>query len=394
MATSNVVTASDDSSSDRVLTRETLPLYLGGFLGPFGTMVVIPIYPELRETFGATTEQVNWAFSGYVLPMAALLFISGTIGERLGRRRVTQATFVAYGVASVLAILAPTLELFIASRVLQGIGNAFVTPLLVAGLTEVIAPQRLGRALGVYSSFQAAGAALAPLAAGLAAVANWRLVFVVVALVSFALATRPPEGEPRPAASAPPIRPLLSGRMALLWTASFSAAAGPIGIAVLVGLVLRDELEIGPTGAGTVLLVGGLAAMLLGPTWGRLLDAWGPVRSSVVSTSALASLTAPIGLLTNLATLVVVWVAAAALVGFVVINLQGLSATAVPENRGGALSSVLAFRFIGHAVGPLIWVPTFSTSPTAAFAGAGALGLVTLVTMTTAAARAGDGLRP
>ncbi|MFV0257812.1 MAG: hypothetical protein ACK5PP_05115, partial [Acidimicrobiales bacterium] len=56
--------------SGRLLTFDTLPFYIGGFLGPFGTMVVLPIYPELRETFDATTAQVNWGFSGYMLMMA------------------------------------------------------------------------------------------------------------------------------------------------------------------------------------------------------------------------------------------------------------------------------------------------------------------------------------
>ena len=167
MATSDAVT--EGRPAERVLTRATLPYYLGGFLGPFGTMVVIPIYPELRETFDATTEQVNWSFSGYLLPMAALLLVSGTIGERFGRRRVTRITFVAYAAAALLSVFATTLGLFIASRVLQGVCNAFITPLLVAGLTEVIPEARLGRAIGVYSSFQAAGTALAPLAGGLAA---------------------------------------------------------------------------------------------------------------------------------------------------------------------------------------------------------------------------------
>ena len=84
----------DSGVSNRVLTLATLPLYLGGFLGPFGTMMVISIYPELRESFNASTQAVNWAFSGYMIPFALLLTVSGTIGERFGRRRVIRATFI------------------------------------------------------------------------------------------------------------------------------------------------------------------------------------------------------------------------------------------------------------------------------------------------------------
>ena len=386
MATQDSVT-SDPAPAGRVLTAETLPYYLGGFLGPFGTVVVIAIYPELRETFDATSTQVNWAFSGYLLPMALLLLVAGTVGERIGRRRVTRTTYLVYAAASVLCVVAPTLQLFVAARVLQGAANAFVTPMLLAGLTDVTAPARLGRAIGVYSSFQAAGAALAPFAGGLLAVVDWRLVFVVVAVVALGLATRPPPGEPRPATSAPPIRPLFSTGMVLLWVASFTAAAGPLGISVILGLYLRDELGAGSTAAGVVLLLGGLAPMFLGPVWGRLLDAWGAVRSSAVSVIALVVVMAPVGLLTNIAAVTLAWTVGAALVGFVVINIQHLSAIAVPDNRGGALSTVMSFRFVGHAVGPLIFVPVVAGEPALAFAGAAALGLVTLVTLTGAALR-------
>ncbi len=365
----------------KVLSAATLPLYLGGFLGPFGTMVVISIYPELRETFGASTQAVNWAFSGYMIPLAVLLTVSGTIGERLGRRRVTQWTFVIYAIASFLCVIAPNLGLFLAARVLQGAANAFITPLLIAGLTEVTAPARLGRAIGVYSSFQAAGGALAPFAGGLAATIDWRLAFVAVGVVSLLLATRPPAGEPRPATSAPPIRPLLTQRMATLWTAAFTAAAGPVGLAVVVGLYLRDELAVASSTAGLVLLIGGAGAAVMGPTWGRLLDAWGPRRAVVTSLTATISLAAPLGLIVEPIAFAFAWMVVAGIMGFVVVNLQHLAAVAVPENRGGALSSVFAFRFMGHAIGPLIWVPIFAISPSWTFAAAAGIGLVTLVAM-------------
>lgn len=374
-------------ATGRVLTRDTLPFYLGGFLGPFGTLVVISIYPELRDSFDATSSQVNWAFSGYLLPMAALLLVSGTLGERWGRRRVTRTAFLCYGAASVVCVVAPTLQLFVGARVLQGSANAFITPLLVAGLTEAVPAVRLGRAIGVYSSFQAAGTALAPFVGGVAALVDWRLVFVAVALVALLLATHPPPGDPRPSASAPPIRPLIGARMTMLWVAALTAAAGPVGVSVLVGLFLRDELKVGSTAAGLVLLLGGSAAMLLGPTWGRLLDLWGPLRASVVSVSGMILLTAPLGLIVNPRTMALAWTVGGALAGFVVINIQNLSAIAVPENRGGAVSSVMSFRFVGHALGPLIWVPVFVADPVWAFAGSALLGLVTLVSLAGAASR-------
>lgn len=381
----SVTTSAVAEPAERVLTWATLPLYLGGFLGPFGTMVVIAIYPELRESFDATSGEVNWSFSGYLVPMALLMLVSGTLGERYGRRRVTRITFLSYGVASLVCVVAPTLGLFIGARVLQGIANAFISPLLLAGLTEQIAPHRLGRAIGVYTSFQAAGGALAPLAGGVAAAFDWRLVFVLVAGVALVLSMRPPDGAPRPAASAPSIRPLLTRRMVLLWTASFTAAAGPIGAAVIMGLYLRDELDTGSTAAGIVLLLGGLVMMGSGPVLGRLLDTWGPVRSSAVATIAASAVIAPLGLIGGVGVVTLWWMLAGAALAFVIINLQNLAAIAVPENRGGALSSVMAFRFIGLAVGPLVWVPLFESNAELAFLAIASIGVLSFLTLVPAA---------
>ena len=376
MLTECGVTASTEDA--RVLTWATLPLYIGGLMGPFGTMVVISIYPELRETFDADNASVTWAFSGYLLAMAALLLVSGTIGERLGRRRVTRATFIVYAIAAFAAALAPTLGWFIGLRIVMGAANAFITPLLIAGLSEVIPPNRLGRAIGVYAAFQAAGGAVSPFVSGVVAEIDWRWSFVIVGAVASALALRPAQGEPRPAADAPPIRPLFQPRMIRLWVAALTAAAGPVGLAVIIGVRLRDGLGVSSSGTGTILLASGLVTMVASARWGSVIDRVGGRRASTVAIGAALCVTAPLGLFGSPLLLVPAWILAATLVGFIPVNLQRLAAVAVPENRGGALSSVLAFRFIGHAIGPLIFLPILDQSPGWTFAAAASLGVITL----------------
>ena len=340
--------------------------------------MVISIYPELRESFNASTQEVNWAFSGYMIPFALLLTVSGTIGERFGRRRVIRATFIMYALSSVLCVVAPTLTVFVIGRLLQGAANAFITPLLIAGLSEVIAPSRLGRAVGVYTGFQAIGGAAAPFAGGVAAAFNWRIAFAVIAVVGLVLATQPPEGEPRPAAAAPPIKPLLKPRMILLWVAALTAAAGPAGLPMIVGLYLRDELFISSTATGFILLFGGIGGAITGPVWGQLLDNWGPRRAAFFACLTSLAFAMPLGLITGSVLFAVAWTIVGSLVGFIVVILQNLAVIAVPDNRGGALSSVLCFRFVGHGVGPLVWVPMFVWNPSWTFVIAAGLGVITL----------------
>jgi len=260
----------------------------------------------------------------------------------------------------------------------MGAGNAFITPLLIAGLSEVVDERRLGRAVGVYAGFQAAGAAVAPFASGLMAVVDWRWTFVLVAVVSAALSTRPAPGEPRPATDAPPVRPLFRGPMVRLWIGGFVAAAGPMGLAVLVGVRLRDELAVSSSTAGVVLLVSGLITMVTSPRWGSAIDRLGGGRASLLAVGSTVGLGATLGLFDDTVVFTAVWLVVSTVFGFIALNLQRLAAIAVPENRGGALSSVLAFRFFGHAAGPLVFVAMLEWSAPIAFAAASALGLVTL----------------
>jgi ACDE family multidrug resistance protein len=361
---------------------QRLPLYLGGLMGPFGTIVILPMFPELRESFDASSAAVSWGFTIYLLPFAAVLLVSGTLGERWGRRRTVRGTYLLYAIASAGCALAPNLWMFLGARAVQGVANAFITPLLVAGLAEVVAPELFGRAVGVYSSFQAAGGALAPVIGGLAADTNWRWAFVGTGLMATVLATVPPQGKPVAdvgAASRPSFRELLTRPMIILGVGVLAAAAGPIGINVLVGVTARDDLGLTGGEAGLVLLAGPVMAMLTGPLWGRLVDRFGPRTSGLASASAATVVAALLAFADTPVTLAIMSGISGALIGFVAVVIQALASTIVPGNRGGALSFILAFRFFGHGIGPVLWIPVLERSVQRAFFGAASLGIITLV---------------
>lgn len=369
-----------------------LPLYVGGFLGPFGTVVIVPMFPELRESFDASSGAVGLGFTLYFLPFALLLTVSGTVGERLGRRRTVRATYLTYAVASVGCAVAPDLTTFLIARLLQGAANAFITPLLVAGLADVVPDQRLGRSVGVYSSFQAVGTGLGPVIGGLAADTNWRWAFVFTAAASVVLAAFPPPGEPR-VVERPPVRPLLSRRMVTLGAAVLAAAMGPIGAAFLIGVYARDELGLSGGRTGVVLVLGAAAAFALGPVWGRLLDEWGTRRAGVISAAAVSAVVAAIALVDAAVPLALLWMVGSASAAFVVVVFQGEAARAVPGNRGGAVSSIMAWRFAGHGIGPAFLLPVFDWSTDAAFLIAGGLGLLTIAGLVASTVPARSGVR-
>lgn len=370
------MTAADNNRWQR------LPLYLGGLMGPFGTVVILPMFPELRESFGVSSAAMSWGFTIYMFPFAIALLVSGTLGERWGRRRTVRGTYILYAVASGGCALAPNLGVFLVARALQGVANAFITPLLIAGLADIVAPALFGRAVGVYSSFQAAGGVFGPIIGGIAADANWRWAFIGTGLLASVLATMPPTGDPAARTAdtpGPSIRVLCTRPMVILGVGVMAAAAGPIGINVLVGITARDDLGLTGGQAGLVLLAGPVMAMLTGPVWGRLVDRFGARSSGLASAAAATIIAALLAFADTPVRLAIMSGVSGALIGFVAVVFQALATTIVPGNRGGALSFVLAFRFFGHGIGPVLWIPVLERSVRPAFFGAASLGIITLV---------------
>lgn len=334
--------------------------------------------PDLRDQFGVDSATISWTISAYLLPMAVLLLVSGTIGERFGRSRILRASLVVYLAACILVAVAPSLSAFLVARALQGAANAFFTPLLLAALTDITPEHQLGRRIGMYSSFQAVGGAGAPFVGGLSAEIDWRAAFVVTAVITALILVSSPGPGGGTRIERPPIRPLFAPRLLALGVASLSITAGPLGAQVLLGLKLRDVLDIEPGPAGLILSAGFVGPILLGPTLGRLTDRFGPRWCGVLGTIAVGLVVALMGPVDETIAVTVLWILAGSLSALVTVVLHRVAAVIVPANRGGALSAVLSFRFLGFAIGPLIWVPVLTADVTAAFAGSALLGLVTL----------------
>jgi len=238
----------------RLHASPALPLYVGGFIGPFGGAVLAVLIPQLRDAFGATTAEVAAAIPAYLVPFALLQLVSGTIGERLGRRRVVRTGYVLYALFSLGAAVAPSIEAFLGFRALQGSANAFLTPLLLAGLAEIVDRERLGRSVGTFAAVQTAAIALSPLCGGLLGEIDWRLAFLLPAAVSLSLAFFAPADAVRAAGEAPArLRAVMTRRVALLSAAAFAGYAGITGLAFLVALRAEDAFGLGSTARGLVL---------------------------------------------------------------------------------------------------------------------------------------------
>ena len=213
------------------------------------------------------------------MPFAVVQLVSGTIGERIGRRRVVRAGYIAYAITSVAAAVAPTIGLFILARAASGTANAFLTPLLLAGLAEVVPRESLGRAVGTFAAVQTAAIALAPAVGGLLGAVDWRLAFLTPAVVAVVLAFfPPPDSERVPDAQPARLRAVFTRRVGVLSAAAFAAYAGVTSLGFLVALRCSDSFGLGSSARGAVLAGFGVAGMVTGRPRGGSWTAWGASR--------------------------------------------------------------------------------------------------------------------
>ncbi|MBE2318514.1 MFS transporter [Solirubrobacter sp. CPCC 204708] len=350
----------------------TLPFYIGGFLGPFGGGVVAVLVPQLRDAFDATTAGVAATIPAYLIPFAVLQLVSGTIGERLGRRRVVRTAYFAYALLSLAAAFVPSLGGFLVIRALQGCANAFLTPLLLAGLADLVSARQLGRAVGTFAAVQTAAVALAPLGGGLLGAFDWRLVFLVQSAVAVALALMPP-ADPEKRDEAPRLRAVLTRRVGLLSGAAFTAYAGVTGIGFLVAVEAADAFSVGSIMRGVLLAGFGVAGMLLGRAAGDAVDRFGRVPVSLVGIAISSALVVTMGIAPSPLALGAIWFAVGLGSALVWAGINVLAVEAVPGNRAGGTSVVSAFKFAGNAVAPLMWLPLYHADPRLGFLGAGIL---------------------
>ncbi|MFF8954627.1 MFS transporter [Streptomyces sp. NPDC014894] len=123
--------------------------------------------PAVTEDLRPSGVELLWIVDAYPLICAALLILFGTLGDRVGRRRVLLLGYGIFGAASALAALATTPEVLIAARALLGVGGAMIMPATLSILRTVF-PDRRERAMaiGIWTAVAAVGAATGPVLGG------------------------------------------------------------------------------------------------------------------------------------------------------------------------------------------------------------------------------------
>lgn len=151
---------------------------LGSSLAMLDATVVNVALPDIGRDLGSGVTGLQWTVSAYTLTLASFILLGGSLGDRLGRRRIFVWGTVWFALASILCGLAPSVEVLVAARSVQGIGAALLTPGSLALISASIREEDRGAAIGLWSGLGGVASAVGPLLGGwLVDAVGWRSVF-------------------------------------------------------------------------------------------------------------------------------------------------------------------------------------------------------------------------
>ncbi|MEU3612976.1 MFS transporter [Streptomyces sp. NPDC006872] len=157
-----------------------LTTVLGSSMVLLDSTVVNVALPRIGRDLDADLAVLQWTVNAYMLTLAGLILLGGSLGDRYGRRKVFVIGVVWFATASLLCGLAPNAGVLIAARALQGIGGALLTPGSLALIQASFHPDDRSRAVGLWSGFGGIGAAVGPFLGGwLVDGPGWRWVFLL-----------------------------------------------------------------------------------------------------------------------------------------------------------------------------------------------------------------------
>lgn len=256
-------------------------------IGPISMALFTPAMPQIVHAFGTTGAAVNMTLSLYFAGFAFAQLFCGPLSDGFGRRPVAIAFMGIYTAASLAALMAPTIEVLIAARFVQGVGAAAGIAVARAVVRDVFAHEQSARVMNLIGIILSVAPALAPTLGGLTMeVAGWQAIFVVMLVAGIGIiiiiqlflheTVERDLSRIRPGALARSYKLLLTSPYFMLSSLTIAGTSGAIyTLATVLPFVMMVRVGLSPTQFGLSMLLqtgmyflGSLVVRMLLPRFG------------------------------------------------------------------------------------------------------------------------------
>lgn len=155
-------------------------LVLGVFMAILDTSVVNVAIPKMETALNASTDQIQWVVTGYMLVLGMLIPISGWLTDKFGAKKLFLFALTTFTIGSALCGLSWNLDSIILFRIIQALGGALMQPVAMAMIFRIYPPNRRGTVMGVFGIAMMAAPAFGPALSGyLVEYWSWRYIFYI-----------------------------------------------------------------------------------------------------------------------------------------------------------------------------------------------------------------------
>lgn len=155
-------------------------IILGVFMAILDTSIVNVAIPTMENELNASTAQIQWVLTAYMLTLGVLIPASGWLTDRFGARKLFLMSLLIFTIGSALCGMSWNLSSIIFFRIIQGIGGAFMQPVAMTMIFRIFPPERRGLIMGLLGIAMMVAPATGPVLSGyFVDYANWRLIFYV-----------------------------------------------------------------------------------------------------------------------------------------------------------------------------------------------------------------------
>jgi EmrB/QacA subfamily drug resistance transporter len=176
----------------RFRTIAVVVLLFASFMDLLDTTIVNVALPSIEKDLNATSAQLEWIVSGYVLSFAVLIITGGRLGDIYGRKRLFLIGVTGFTLASASCAAATSGDMIVVSRLVQGIFGAIMIPQVLSIIQVLFAPKERAGVFGALGAISGLAAVAGPLIGGFLVTQNafdlgWRSVFIINVPVGIAL---------------------------------------------------------------------------------------------------------------------------------------------------------------------------------------------------------------